>query len=356
MHNYFKSQGLKNPYRIKRLISQAVDSLRLDLNDLIVLTEAASKNYVVTPILAAIGGAKKVYAITGDSRYGESKEIAEFTYRLAKFCKVRDKIEVIFEKRKEVVEQADIITNLGFVRPINKALIEMMKENAVIPLMCEVWEYRKEDVDLEACCKKGIPVIGTNEEHPALKIFDFCGNLCLKMLFELEIEVYKNKIAVISSDKFGTVIQKWLKTNGAIVGRFRDLKDKKCREFIKESDALIVADYTSSEIFIGNNGQITADELRDLAPGISVLQFSGDVEVDELSKAGIPYFPSSKIGPRRMGVTLANLGPKPVIDLHAAGFKVGELAARKRLKGLSGNTTESQLSHFGLVQLLNDRV
>ena len=34
-----------------------------------------------------------------------------------------------------------------------------------------------------------------------------------------------------------------------------------------------------------------------------------------------------------MALTLAGLGPRPVIELHAAGLKVGEIAARARQAG-----------------------
>ena len=83
----------------------------------------------------------KVYAITSDSQYGKARDIEEFTYNFAEFCEVRDKIKVIFEKQKEIIREANIITNLGFVRPIDKKFIEMMNEKAVVPYMCEAWEY-----------------------------------------------------------------------------------------------------------------------------------------------------------------------------------------------------------------------
>jgi hypothetical protein len=42
-----------------------------------------------------------------------------------------------------------------------------------------------------------------------------------------------------------------------------------------------------------------------------------------------------------MGKTLADLGPKPVIDLHAAGLRVGEVMARARLAGKNLDDTIS---------------
>ncbi len=216
MIEYFKQRNIKNPYRIKKLIAEAIKFNKLDLTDLVVFTEAASKNYVVTPIIAAMAGAK-VYAITSDSQYGKAEDVKELTCNFAEFCGVRDKIKVIFERQKEIIMQANIITNLGFVRPIDKKFVEMMNEKAVNPFMCEAWEYRDGDIDIETCKSKKIPVLATNEEYSGLEVFDFCGNLCIKMLFELEIEVYKSKIAVVGKDKFGKVIEKYLKANGCEV-------------------------------------------------------------------------------------------------------------------------------------------
>jgi hypothetical protein len=49
-----------NPARLAALMSEAVARCRLDLQGAVVLTEAASGPYVVTPVLAAVAGATKV--------------------------------------------------------------------------------------------------------------------------------------------------------------------------------------------------------------------------------------------------------------------------------------------------------
>lgn len=73
-----------------------------------------------------MAGAKKVYAITKDSKYASKDEVKKKTMLFAELCDVVDKIEVVFDKRN--INQADIVTNLGFVRPIDKETIDMMKE------------------------------------------------------------------------------------------------------------------------------------------------------------------------------------------------------------------------------------
>lgn len=54
-----------------------------------------------------------------------------------------------------------------------------------------------------------------------------------------------------------------------------------------------------------------------------------------LAAAGLYIHPGVELSPQRMACTLAALGPRPMIELHAAGLKVGELAARARLAGRS---------------------
>ena len=49
-----------NPLRLVRLMRQAVARCELDLSGAVVLTEAASGAYVVTPVLAALAGAARV--------------------------------------------------------------------------------------------------------------------------------------------------------------------------------------------------------------------------------------------------------------------------------------------------------
>ncbi|MBW2568671.1 MAG: hypothetical protein JRD93_02890 [Deltaproteobacteria bacterium] len=326
-----RQAGIVNPTRLVKLIQDAIAFFQLDLSGQTVLTEAASGPYVVTPIIASLAGAKSVMALTRDSRYANVKDVIKQTRALEELCGVEHYIEIHTRPRSlDLFRQADIVTNLGFVRPIDAEVVKAMKATAVIPLMCEAWEFRPDDVDLLACQAKGVAVLGTNEDCPGLTVFDFSGSLCIKMLLEMKIEIYKNKIAVISSDKFGVVIEKYLKAVGAEVGRFENLKCNKTKKFLKDVDVVVIADYTSSEVFIGNGGQISGDELLELSPAISVLQFSGIVEVEQLDIVGIPYFPPYKVGAVRMGMTLADLGPKPVIDLHTAGLKVGELMVEAR--------------------------
>lgn len=330
-----QQMGINSPPRTRRLIAEILDNIQLQLQDLVIFTEAASGHYVYTPIIAAVAGAKKVYAITADSPYAKASSVARLTLELVDYFGVSDVVEIIFDKSPQIIKQADLITNLGFVRPIDANFVAAMKDKAVIAFMREVWEQRSGEIDFEACRLRHIPIMGTNEEHPDYGIFDFVGPLCLKMLFQLEIEVYKSQLVVVSSDKFGPIIIDTLKVQGAEAHLVKDLNLADSQILLQGADAVIIADFVRNDVFIGQDGHISAQKLYALSPGISVLQFAGQIRVDELKNVGIPFYPESNVNPHQMTKTFAYLGPRPVIELHAAGLKVGEVMCRLRQKGLS---------------------
>jgi hypothetical protein len=314
--------------RARLLIGEIVRRLTLDLNDMVVLTEMASGPYIYTPLIACLAGASQVLAVVKDSSYGRREEITARGQGLIQMWGIDDRIVVVPDPTPTLIAKADIVTNLGFVRPIDSTFVSHMKAGAVIPYMREAWEFRAEDLDLAACWKRNIPVMGTSENHNGLGIFDFCGPLAAKMLFEAGVEVKDNHIAVASQDSFGEVISTYLQACGAQVQRVRKASELDVRQH-KRLDALVVACYTTDELIVGPDGWFEADLLATHHPECTVVQFVGNVDAGSLALHGLRCIPGFSVGARRMAQTLAALGPKPVIDLHAAGLKVGELMWRK---------------------------
>ena len=64
-----------NPQRLVRLMRDAVERCELDLSGKVILTEAATGAYVVTPVLAVMAGAEKVFAVTKDTRHGTVQQV-----------------------------------------------------------------------------------------------------------------------------------------------------------------------------------------------------------------------------------------------------------------------------------------
>lgn len=324
-----KKAGINNPYHVTEIIEEVIDFLKLDLSGLIVLTEAASGPYVVTPVIASMANADKVIALTADSDYARADEVIHQTRALQTISGCKKEIEIHTLRTKDLFSRADIITNLGFVRPIDADAVSVMKPTAVIPLMCEGWEIRPEDIDFIFCRSKGIPVVGTNEEYPGLDTLSYCGWLCIRMMMEAQVELPQSRILIVSEDKFGPVIEEQLKNAHlavTLIGTLNGIDNDTLSHF----DTLIIADYTTDRMIIGDDADISPAVLAAMRPSISVIQFAGKNDIDGLLRHNINVYPEKKLQPHRMALTLAGLGPRPVIELHAAGLRVGELLARAR--------------------------
>jgi hypothetical protein len=327
-----------NENRVRRLVDESITTFNLDLSGLTVLTEAATGYYVLTPIIAAIANANKVYAITRDSRYGSGQTVRDRTLDLARQWNLSDQIEIVFSKNDKRIGEADIVTNLGFVRPLDSPLLNQLKSTAVIPLMWETWEYRSEDIDLTECFRLGIPVLGTNEHHPLLETQRYIGPLALKLLFELDIEVYQSNILVVGSGDFGKYTLQSLKNAKATVHQIQavdgeTLSTDEVKSMLTECDAIVFVEHLCRDLLLGRGGQLTAQVLHELNPGIVIAHIAGSVNQQDIEEVGIPFRPNYIAPSGYMSVALDYLGPHPVINLHTAGLKVGELMARNRLSG-----------------------
>lgn len=337
--------------RRTRLIREAISAFGLDLRGLCVLTEAASGAYLATPLIAALAGAERVFCFTRDSRYASAERVIRETLDWASSLGVAGKIEIYTERRIEAIESADILTNTGFVRPIDREMIAHLKPTAVISLMWETWELREEDLDLAACWSRGMPVLGTNERAAGLETFRYVGLIALKLALNLEIEVFRSRILVYSNGEFAESIIRALTDNGAevfLVGEDRsgklgpywisnDLGSESVKEILPTVDLLVIAEHKNRQLLIGENGQITPGLLYGLNPSICIAHICGNVQEPGIKKE--QCLPERPAPPGTMSLSTSYVGPRPVIELHAAGLKVGEIMARYRLQGMSFTET-----------------
>lgn len=312
--------------RSKRTLLDCLNFLELNLDGLRVLTEAGSQHYLLTPIIAALSGSPEVFVWINDSSYGAAKDIKSNLLKAADFFNIaHHKFTFALNERPiEHVKKSNIITNLGFVRPLDQSLLKQINpQKTVIPLMFEAWELRDSDIDISLCKKLGIKVAGTWENHPSLKIFDGCGHLAAKMAFEAGFEIIQNKILIWSSDQFGEIITKTLKSMGAKeVTLTTDLSLYK--EKLSGLDFIFICDYHQGDELQGTNRLIDIDEIMRLNPGLGIVHLYGGIKAAPLLQAGINLYPPKDGLPMRMSYTLSHLGPRLVISLHAAGLKVAE--------------------------------
>lgn len=299
-----------------RLIEKAIKSFSLDLTGKRIFTEAASGPFVWTPLIAALAGAEKVYAVTRDSQYGSAESIKAVTMDHARTLGVADRILVQFEKDPTALGGADIVTNLGFVRPLDESTVNAMRVGAVIPLMWEPWEFRKEDVDLEASINRGIAIVGTNERDERLLTFRAVAMTVLKLLLENNIEVIGSDILILGQGVFAEETATLLRSLGASI--FTESHLGECTP-----DCVICLEHHDHEkILVGSGGLYDPAE-RGRAYAM-LLHICGRVDVNSIHDSGMLMVPKSPADLGYMSFTTGYLGPKPVIDLHTAGLKVGQ--------------------------------
>jgi hypothetical protein len=337
--------------RKREFIKKAIRKFSLNLEGLTVFTEAATGNYLYTPIIASLAGANHVFAVTQDSKYGKKEAVKRQTLKEAEELGVANKIAVLFEKDKDCLSKSDIITNSGFVRPIAREMISWMKPTAVIPLMWETWELRPQDLDMEACREKGILVLGTNEHHPQLNLFSSTGFLVCKLLFETGFDVYKDRLLLISSGSLGSSIADFFIKNEISFDRVvfdnkvpqHQAKFMHSREEVVNNldsyDAIIIAEHQHDIDILSKNGFIATGLLKQRNPLVQIIHICGSISKEDIIKEGLELYPENIAPFGYMTVSADYLGYKSTIGLNTAGLKVGEVMARCRLSGMSVKDT-----------------
>lgn len=330
--------------RKRNFINKIINKYSLNLQGLTLFTEAASGNYMYTALIAASAGAKRVYAIASDSKYGNKEEIKEQIRIESEELGLGNIIKVVYEKNKNDLQKCDIITNSGFVRPINREMISNLKSTAVISLMWETWELRPEELDLEACKEFGILVMGTNEHHPSLNLFRTIGFKTCKLLFDNGFSVYEDRYLLISSGDYGKSIADFFNNNMIKYDRItcdnngvRTGKD--FLNSIEEYDAVIVAELNHNVEIIGDKGFISGSRIKDENPLMKVLYICGVVDKENVVFNEVEMFPQTTSAFGHISITADYLGWRPVLELNTAGLKVGEAMANGKRFGLSHSET-----------------
>lgn len=302
--------------RYEGKILNSIQKFDLNLHGRMVLTEAASGNYVVTPVIAAAAGAQ-VTALTRDSVYGSVEEVRQQTFDLADAMNVADRIQIVTDISSMDLGRFDIVTNCGFLRPLNRNFVSRLSSSCVIPLMYEPWEFREGEIDLAACREKGIKVYGTNESDPRLRTMDYIGLTVLYLLLNEKLSPFSANILVLGCNQFVEPIARTLQGNGynyKVVTNYDETINP------SEFDAIVVAEYSDARLLIGTDPESYIN-VRKIEPQTHLIHIAGNVD---LVGAGFSFTPEQPRPFRFMSYTTDFIDPQAVIDLHTAGLKVGE--------------------------------
>ena len=359
----FACDGRFPAQRVLRLIRERIASYDLDLAGLTVLTEAATGYYRVTPVIAALAGAERVLALARDTRFGTVDQVREQTAYLTDQAGLHKQIELVASRAGAVFGAADLITNLGGVRPIDRWAVAHCKPAAVVSLMFGGNDWRPHEVDLAACWERGIAVAGVDEA--AIDLFRFTSQRLAWFLLELGLETVGCRYLFVGDGSVFAKVMAFLSRAGAevlaVTGEAddsirasggqkvaRNLREAPAWEALQTADALFTFDPLRERDFISSTGELTPEELAQLAPAISVVNYSGNVDRAGLQAVGINCFPRHDPGGGHSANTIGEILPAPVVELHTAGLKVGQIMARARSEGRSYLEAEQAAVGSGL--------
>ena len=312
-----------DPRRLAGLMRDAVHRLDLDLSGRVVVTEAATGAYAVTPVLAVLAGAREVRAVAAAGRYGTADEVAADVRRVAAYADAGDRLRLVSGKGDAGLGEADVVTNSGHLRPLDAETVAAMKPGAAIPLMYEAWELRPGDVDLDACRRRGVRVAGTNECHPAVDVFSYLGVMAVKLLTDAGIAVYRSRIVLACDNPFSSYIARGLAAAGAEVATYTRLGAEALK---RRCDAVVVATRPADGSALD---AAAASALARSSPGAVVAHYWGDLDRAALAAAAVPVWPARPPADGHMAILPSAVGPEPIVRLQAAGLKVGEVLTQR---------------------------
>ncbi len=328
---------------IDKLVRQ-VKALQLDLKGKTVLTEAATGAYIVTPIIAALAGAR-VFAYSKTTRFGKLEEVFANTKLLAEnFHEYPLDIHYVENLSPEIIAQADVITNSGHLRPLDNQLLAHAKDEMVIPLMYEAWEWRDADMDINYIRTRGFKMGATNERHPDVDVFSYLGDMALKQIFEAGLCAYRNKFVLLCNNDFGPYIARVLaglcdglavidkdenktKYNPDEIDWIGGFPDVKIPASFRNAEAIIFTAYPFDQAWIGEKTAVSIQQIQSQLSDPYILRFAGDLDESLLSKKRVRIFPSH-VHSGHMGILPSAIGNDPIIRLQAGGLKVGELLSK----------------------------
>lgn len=239
---------------------------------------------------------------------------------------INDRINIVNNIEDVPLEETDIVTNTGFIRPINRNIIERLSSNCVIPLMWEPWEHRPAELDIDACVDKGIKVYGTNESDERLRTMEYIGFIVLYWLLESKKSPFSAKVLILGTHEFVEPISSVLQKNNY---HFKTITDYNVDVNIEDYNCVVIAEYKSDQMIIGEDAVIDKDDITDQ----KIIHISGNICLNDY-KFCMPKNPRPF---PYMSFTTDFIDKKAVIDLHTAGLKVAEGLLNANTLGLEGS-------------------
>jgi hypothetical protein len=293
----------------------------------------------VTPVLAALGGADEVHAVARDSAFGPAAEAIRHVRDLADAAGVSSRISCTTRPALEVAPAAQVVTNLGAVRPIDAVFAARLGPGGAVSLMFGARDARPADIDVAALRAAAVPICGVDEER--IGLFRWTGQRIAWWLTEVGLEIQGARLAVWGDTPPARATADWLDRAGATIARFVRAPSPSQLEGV---DGLVLMDPSAR---VGSEGSLTPEAIAAGSPGAAILEYAGTVDRSRCAELGLVVYPLSAPRQGHVARTIGEILYAPVVELHVAGLRVGELLARARAEGLDPAGAERRACELG---------
>jgi len=324
------------------MMQRRIEALGLNLQGRTVLTEAATGPYVVTALLAAMAGAE-VYAYAADNRHSSAAQaLAELDacWDDPALTHLQSMVHPIPDLHPDVIRRANVITNSGNLRPLDRHKMAFAADDTVVPLMFESWEWRGDDLDIDYLRSRNIRVVATNERHPDVDVFGYLGEMAVQLAHRAGKALHNNRVVVVTNNPFGPYLVRTLSSLAAGTGvidlgenrgAYAGLDVQWLGDFpriddlgvFRDSVAVVVALYPFEQEWISESGPLHPAAVAGAFDVPVVLRFAGHLDVSSLDRHGIEFYPQ-QVAPGHMGILPSALGWDPIIRLQAAGLRAAQ--------------------------------
>jgi len=322
--------SLKNS-KYFELIKQNIKTFKLNLNNYNILLPVSPKEPALIAVIAAMAGAKNIYVKT--NKLPLKNIIAKTATELG-----FENIKCFDNPTAEVLSEINTVVKGGEIDKIDSAFINQLNKKAVITLFPENLDFNNtENIDLEACNKAKIPVIGIDPEDKNLNLYKYFSHIILKRCYEAGLAVYKSRVLLIGHGDLLDSSLQLLKAANVIVYTCNIQASLDWNFLVKrlpELDAIIIIDYpqTSNQV-IGSKGFVSISDIVDLCPNVKIIHFSGKLEENSLNFGKIKYFPSEIIQ-NSINLNILELGENGLVETATACLKVADNLTKSKLNTL----------------------
>jgi hypothetical protein len=309
-------------YTLIRLIRQCIRHYKLDLTGYNVLLPVYSDEPALTPIMAGLAGAKRIFVM------GQEIEIVNRTAMFENELDLTAHITFLERENPQILSELDILLYGEGIPFIDGVFASNLNKDCIISMLPKNLDFNNTlGINAEECSRRNIKIIGVEPDNKNLSLYKHLAHVVTKRCSEAGVDVLGSKLLLISNGELSDNILSHLKNCGAqvYVAHTDNNQDKSyILKHLEEVDAVIVADYPlMSSLVIGNEGFIRVEDILNVNPEVKIIHLAGKMQPNALSLNRISYWPNS-IVQNTLNVNIKELGLRTSVEIVAASMKAAE--------------------------------